>query len=178
MARIAISQQEALPDFISTENFEFVIGPVPGGGDPVALGLKVLQAPIAGFGNQVMSVNIAGFTRNFRGRKHYGAAGGASTLNVVFVEDATFATLNALRAWHEIIVGTNSGAGGTRAQYAAVGRLITYDQSGNSINETDYWQLFIDNVGEVQMTGESTNVFQVTCAFVFDYFTSPSTPAL
>jgi hypothetical protein len=164
--RVQLNDIETLPDILSSEHFALNLGAVPGfGGDGRDLLLKCIDANIPGFSTESYEVPLHGVVRNFRGRKMY-----PRSLAVTYVEDSNMQTLNTLRVWMEQIVGanTNTSVGGI-AQYSVSAVLTIFDQTGRVIDEVRFINLFIQDIPDVQVTGESSTAMRVTCTFKYDY---------
>jgi hypothetical protein len=165
MARVQLQEFQNLPDILSSEHFSFNLGTIPGIGDSYSLLLKCLDCNIPGFSTESFDVMLHGMQRAFRGRRMY-----PRTLAVNFVEDSTMATLNALRSWMEQIVGTNSNTSiGGIAQYGVNATLTIYDQAGNDIDSINFINCFVQDVPDVQVTGESSTLMRVAATFKYDY---------
>lgn len=165
MARVTLAEVENLPDILSTEHFGFNLGNVPGSGDGYQLLLKCLDCNIPGFSTESFDVMIHGMQRAFRGRKMY-----PRTLAVTFVEDSTLNTLITLRNWMEQIVGTNSNTSiGGITEYGTNAVLTIYDQAGNGVDEITFVNCFVQDVPDVQVTGESSTLMRITATFKYDF---------
>lgn len=166
MARISLAQVRSLPDIIASDAFDLLLGSLPGAGDSGAMTIKCLNANIPGFSNEAFEVALHGHVVKFRGRKTY-----PRQLSVTFVEDATFDTLNKLRNWHETVVGTSSGdSGGDKADYSVTAALIVRNHKGEAINTMVFYSLWPQDVPDIQLSGESTQLMQVSVTFTYDYF--------
>jgi hypothetical protein len=165
MPRIALNDIQNLPDILSTEHFTLQLGTIPGGGDSNGLMLKCADANVPGFSTENYEAMLAGTVRNFRGRKMY-----PRTLAVTFLEDSSMTTLNALRNWMEQIVGTNSNTSiGGIAVYSVNALLTIFDMAGNDIDEITFMNCFIQDVPDVQVTGESSTLWRVPATFKYDW---------
>lgn len=171
MARVSLSRVTSLPDIITNEAYELILGTIPGSvGADDRLILKCLNANIPGFSNETYEVNLHSHVVKYRGRKMY-----PRTLAVTYVEDAQFHTLRELRNWHEFIVGTDSSTSAAdKRQYSVTAQLLFYNHKGELINTDTYYGLFINDVPDVQVSGESSTLMQVSVTFSYDYFTATS----
>lgn len=166
MPRISLSRQNSIPDVISTDNYELVLGNFPGAVNPDTMTLKCLNASYPGMSNETYEVNINSHVLKFRGRKMM-----PRTLAVTYVEDAKFDTTNSLLNWHEYIVGSESAtSGGNKAQYAIDSDLIIYDGKGGEINRVTFRYLFPQDIPDTQLSGESTTPWNVTATFNYDTY--------
>lgn len=167
MTRINLSRAYEIPDIISTEAFKLVLGTIPNSiGNDEWMSLKCQNTNWPGFGNEAFDVPLHSFVRRFRGRKTY-----PRSLAATFVEDATFHTLKTLRSWHEFIVGTESGgSAGDSAFYSVAADLVMYNHKNEEIDRVTFRNLFIQDVPDVPLSGESSTLFAVPVTFSYDYF--------
>lgn len=165
MPRVTLNEYQSLPDVLSAEHFAFNLADVPGFGDGYPLLIKCIDANIPGFSNEAYEVPLHGMVRNFRGRRMY-----PRSLAVSFIEDTTLGTLSALRGWMEQIVGTqsNTSVGGV-ADYGVTATLTIFDQAGNTVDEIQFINTFLQDVPDIQVTGESSALLRVTATFRYDY---------
>lgn len=171
MARVSLSRVQSLPDIITTEAFELILGVVPNSiGNDERLVLKVLNANIPGFSNETYEVNLHSHVLKFRGRKMY-----PRTLAVTYVEDSQYHTMRILRNWHEYIVGTEtSNSASDKAQYSVDADLVFYNQKGDEIDRNTFYNLFITDVPDVQVSGESSGLMQISVTFSYDHYFATS----
>lgn len=172
MARISLDRYRALPDIISTTEFELILGAIPNWGQDRDLIVKCQQAVYPGTGNEAYEVPLAGFSGYFRGRKTY-----PRQLSLTFVEDRFLHTTNAFNTWLEFIVGTESGtSAGYKKQYALDDvQLITYDPTGQKIDTVHFYGVFPQDKPDVQYDGSSSQLYSVSVTLVYDYYTSDLT---
>jgi hypothetical protein len=176
MPRTSLAQIQQLPDLLSNEHFTFDLGQIPGNNIDAMMTIKVIDAVISGFGNSSFNVSLAGYTRNFRGVKTFGQE---KTLSIVYAEDTLMNTYNALRNWDQQIVGTASGTSiGGIADYGISQCYLTiYDQAGNQLDVLTFYNVFILDVQDVQVTGQQQgNAMNIPVSFKFDYYTSLLAP--
>lgn len=165
MPRITLSQIESLPDVLSSEHFTLQFGEIPNVGDGLQLMLKYIDCNIPGFSTEAFDVMLHGVQRGFRGRRMY-----PRSLACSFVEDSTMDTLNTLRQWMEQIVGTDSNTSvGGILDYAVPATLTIFDQAGNDIDSMNFINCFVQDVPDVQVTGESSTLMRITATFKYDY---------
>ena len=171
MARLTLDNIRSLPDIIPSDNFTLQFGTVPTHGDSRTLTLKCLDASFPGSLNEAFEVNLAGFIVGFRGRKNY-----THRLQVQFVEDKTFDTYNTLSQWLEFVVGTNSAtSGGDKSVYSVPATMNIYDQTGAQISTLTFYSMFPTDLQDVPVTGQNTNLMQITATFNFDYISTDGT---
>lgn len=177
--RINLNRIDSLPDFLTGDGFELLLGNLPSVGDSTNLTLKVLNTNIPGFSTEPVEANLHGFVKKQRGRKVY-----PRTLQVTYLEDTKFDTYNKLRGWMEFIVGSQSGTSAAyknsasgASSYAVNADLVIYDTVGREANRVTFWKMFLQEVGDVQISGENTALLQVSATFSYDEWTSLYTPA-
>lgn len=165
MPRVSLTRVNSLPDIITNEAYELVLGVLPNSiGSDDRLILKCLNANIGGFSNETYEVPLHSHVLKFRGRKMY-----TRTLAVTYVEDAQFHTLRALRNWHEYIVGTDSStSAGDKRDYSVDADLRFYNHKGELINTDTFRYLFINDVPDVPVSGESSTMMQISVTFSYD----------
>ncbi len=174
MAIITFDQQESLPDPLTGDHFNFILGTVPIAGDTSPLIIKCADAIIPGFGNEAVEQNVSSHARKVRGRKTY-----PRTINITFYEDITLNTLKLLRNWHEAIVGSNSGASiGNIAQYGVLALLQVFDQANRVVDSIEFENCFIQNVQDTTLNSESTQLVRVSAEFSYDRPVFANTPML
>lgn len=176
MARISLDRVRALPDIISTTEFELILGNIPNWGQDRDLIVKCQQAVYPGTGNEAYEVPLAGYSMYFRGRKTY-----PRQLSLTFVEDRFLKTTNAFNNWLEYIVGTNSGTSAAYKRGADSGyslddvQLLTYDPTGHKIDTVHFFGVFPQDKPDVQYDGSSSQLYSVSVTLVYDYYTSDLT---
>jgi hypothetical protein len=164
MGIISFAQVESLPDPLIGENFNLILGTVPLAGDTSPLIIKCADAIIAGFSNESQEMQVSGQVRKVRGRKMY-----PRTFSVTFYEDITMNTLQLLRTWHEAIVGSDSGTSiGNVADYSVLAMLQVFDQKNALADQIEYVNCFIQDVQDVSLSSESTQLVRVSCVFNYD----------
>ncbi len=167
MPRISLSDVQSLHDPISSEAYVLQLGTIPNSiGNDRELAIKCLNANMPGFSNEAFEVNLHSHVRNVRGRKMY-----PRTLAVTYIEDSTLHTTNLLRSWSEFIVGSQSGtSAGDIAQYSVTANLQVFNHQGTIIQDINFFHFFIQEVPDVQLTGESSTLMQIPVTFKYDHF--------
>ncbi len=174
MARISWAQVDSIPDILSAESFEFILGNIPIAGSTTDLTIKCQNVSQPGVSNEAWEAAMHGHVKRFRGRKVYPRQVTAS-----FWEDSEFATLSKLRQWMEYVAGSESGnSQGYQADYSVTGLLITYDTTGAVINRTYFENMFPQDIPDVQQDGSSSQGMAVSVTFSYDRITADSHPVL
>lgn len=167
VSRITQSQVQALDDMMSADNFVFLFSKIPNwGGDGFSdLTIKALSAAIPGAGQEDFQVTIAGFVRNFRGRRIYN-----HQIDLTFAETVDMSTHNALRNWFEYVAGTDSGTSGDYVKgYAVTGSIYTFDTTGVQADLANFYRIRPVQMPDTQLSGEGTQAMQTSCTFTFDW---------
>lgn len=167
MPRVDIDRARGLPDILSTDNFEFILGTIPGGSTDRDMIVKCQQVAYPGMGQEAFEVPLHGHVMYFRGRKTF-----PRTLSVTYVEDRTMDTTRQIESWLEFIVGTRSGtSAGYKRAYALDGaELITYDNTGTEVKAAKFFGLQPQDKPDVQYDGSSTQLMAINVNFVYDYY--------
>ena len=174
MARISWAQVDSIPDILSAEAFEFILGNIPLAGSSTDLTIKCQNVSQGGISNEAWEAAMHGHVKRFRGRKMY-----PRQVTATFWEDSTFATLRKLRQWSEYVAGSNSGnSQAYQAGYSVTGTLVTYDTTGRAINRTYYENLFPQDIPDVQQDGSSSQGMSISVTFSYDRLTASSHPTL
>jgi hypothetical protein len=174
MGRITFNQVNSLPDAIDTSAFELLLGNLPNAGSSFDLTLSCLTASIPGFQNEVWENNLHGHVTKFRGRKMY-----TRTLAVTYREVADLRNYIALKAWDEYIVGTESGSSsGYKNQYSIDATLLVYDVTGSVAGTFKMENFFPQEVGDVQLDGQSSQGMELSATFSFDRMLVGGIPVL
>lgn len=174
MSRISLDELYTLPDLLSQEAFEFLLGVIPLGGETRNLTLKTQSTPIPGMSHEAFEVALHSQVFNFRGRKMY-----PRTFTTNYVEDVTFDTQKKLRRWMEHLVGTNSSNSQTyKKGYTVHADMVMYDVIGVEINRDTLWYTQVTDVPDANADGSSSTVLMVPATFKYDYFTGTTHPRL
>lgn len=174
MSRISFSEVNAMPDALDQVAFELILPTLPGAGNSRHLTIKCQSVSQPGSSTESFEVGVHGHVKRFRGRKMY-----PRSLSATFYEDSTFATVNTLRRWLEFIAGTESGnSQGYQADYSVDAVLVTYDTIGRAINRTIYEHLFIQDIPDLNMDGNSSASVPVSVTFSYDRIVSNGHPLL
>ena len=166
--RPSLDRTNTLPDMLSGEAFELLMGSLPSGDDSDDLTLKVLNTSIPGFSTESMEVNLNSQVLRFRGRKMY-----PRSLSVTFVDDVTASTMNKLQQWGEFIVGTyTANSEGYKSDYSVHADLVLYDTTGSEVKRWTMWYFFLQDIGDTSLSSENTTAVNITATFSYDFMTS------
>jgi hypothetical protein len=129
------------------------------------LTLKCATVTLPGTSTEAFPVNVAGFVRNFRGRKMY-----TRSFQATFFEDSLMRSHNSIRSWLEFVVGTNSGTSGDYiAGYSVPCTLATWDTTGANIDVCTFYNCFPFELMDTTLNSEATQAMTSTAGFHFDF---------
>ena len=168
MPVITMDDVRSLPDILSTDNFEFLLGKVPGSTDDRDMVIKCQQAVYPGTSHEAYEVILHGHAVGFRGRRIF-----PRQLSITYVEDVNMDTTEKLLLWQEFIVGTRSGvSGGYKAEYTITPELVVYDTVGREADRVKFYGTMIQDKPDVQLDGGSSQAFVINATFAYDYYES------
>jgi len=163
MARISFANVASLPDTLDVIAYEMIFGTIPGSGDSRGLTLRSKDSNIPGFSNESFSSTLHGHTRNFRGRAIW-----PGTWSTNFVETVDGYMWNTVKAWHERVVGSESGnSTGYLRDYSVAAQLIVYDTAGAVVSRHILEDVFPQDVGDVQVSGEASAAMSVAVTWKY-----------
>lgn len=168
MPVITMDRVRALPDILAADNFEFIMGSIPGGTNDRDMVVKCQQAVYPGSSNEAYEVVLHGHAVGFRGRRIF-----PRQLSITYVEDVLMDTTFQLLSWLEFIVGTGSGVSqGYKNAYSISPELVIYDTVGREADRVRFYGCFLQDKPDVSMDGGSSQAFVVNANFVYDYYES------
>jgi hypothetical protein len=174
MSAITLQDVLSIGDLQQVDRFEILLGVVPGGGDTSNLTLKCINVSLPGVTTTPLEQKLHGHKVKFQGQNDY-----SGTLPITYAEDVTHDTRTKLLRWKEFSKGTRSGnASALKSGYCVNADIVVYDPTGKERERITLWNCFVQEVGEVQMSGDSTTGMQVTTTLSYDYWTSNLAPAL
>jgi hypothetical protein len=176
MARISLSDVNSLPDLMSTDRYELILGNIPGGNPTRPLAIKCQMITLGGVQIETVPTTLHGHTVNFRGRNIFD-----NSMQATFVEDNTMGTMKALQAWKQLIVGTNSGGGlSKKAGYAITQVQVKLYKETNALATTQYiYNVFLSDIQSIQLDGMNSQIMLVNAMFTYDWWEwSDLTPTL
>lgn len=164
---LQFDQLDQLPDVLLDDRFELFIAPKgDAAGFTEALTLRCQSASMPGTDIEPVMVGLQGHTFHFRGRKMYGGGGGQ--LMVSYVETREGIATRTLKQWQEFIVGSNSGAGAMKKEYATTATLRVYNEGDEIALEAYLENLWPLSVPDIQLNGQAAQVFLVQASFQYD----------
>ncbi len=168
MPVVTMDRVRALPDIIAADNFEFILGSIPGGTNDRDMVVKCQQAVYPGTSQEAFEVVLHGHAVGFRGRRIF-----PRNLSITYVEDTFMDTTFQLLSWLEFIVGTTTGVSlGYKNAYSISPELVVYDAVGREADRVRFYGLFLQDKPDIQLDGGSSQAFVVTANFVYDYYES------
>ena len=165
--RVTLSQINSLPDLLPTDNFILMLGTVPGGGNANNLALKMTDCTLPGVTTDSFKVKLFGHTVTHRGMRNT-----ANVLTATFVEDSTYDSTTVLYNWHSYVVNVQTGLStGNKNSYTdSSATLYVFDQTGAVSASYQFIGLYINDIADSQLNGESTQVMKITAQFNYDYY--------
>lgn len=163
MPAVSFSQIDALADALATDRFEILLDPQGVEGANSVLALRCQQVVVPEEMIEPMLLQIHGMEFSYRGRRTYDKAIGAS-----FVEFADAKAGQSLRSWMQNIVGGESHNGQSKRQYAILGTLNVFDQSGNIALAYTLDNCWPNQIPQVQLDGSNAAPFIMQTTFTFD----------
>lgn len=163
MPAVSFSQIDALADALATDRFEILLDPQGVQGANSVLALRCQQIVVPEEMIEPMLLQIHGMEFSYRGRRTYDKAIGAS-----FVEFTDAQAGQSLRSWMQQIAGGESHNGVSKRQYAVLGTLNIFDQSGNTALSYELDNAWPQQIPQVQLDGSNATQFIMQCTFTFD----------
>lgn len=171
---ITLDEALSVHDILDASRFRLAFNQIPIIGVNNPFSLKVTTASIPGMSSEVFEAPIGGHGRNFRGRKIFN-----SQLMVGFWVDGQAETLKILRTWHEAVAGTKSGNSiGFLDEYSVSASMYNFDTVGNPVISHAIYQLYPQDVPEIQVSSEASSPMQMQATFRFSWFESNLNDAL
>lgn len=167
MPGISFTALEQMPDVIGTGRFELDVTPIPGLDRSFVQLMKLRCQQVDWVGVQVeqMTVGLHGHELNFRGRQVF-----SKQMATTFVETADGLTWGAIGAWKEAVVGTRSGNGGYRDDYAALVTLGVLDSTGKYVNSRRMFYVWPTDIQNIQLDGtQGSTAMLIQVTWSFDY---------
>lgn len=167
MAKVTLTEFQALPDPLTSDLYEFVIDRIPGGGDQRALRIQCQQVSVPSKTVEAVQVDLAANTLMFAGRMTFD-----HSMNVTFVENRRMDIYNALDVWAEYCRNKETQLGHYKAEYSSSAQLYVYDQKGVMIKNFRIFGLWINVIPEYQFDSSTATLITCAATFQFDYFES------
>ena len=166
-SRISLDQIRSLPDLIPTDNFYLMLGSVAGGGSAQNLALKCTHCTLPGVSNDSFEVKMFGHSVTQRGQRL-----SPHILQAGFLEDQTFDSMSVLYNYFDAVVNLQTGDSiGNKGLYENNGiYLYVYDQTGTVSANYQFIGMYIKEISDSELTGESTNIMRHNAIFNYDYF--------
>lgn len=179
MAKVTLTELQSLPDPLTSDLYELVIGKIPGaaasnatsGGGSLATGnngggnalrIQCQQVSVPSKTVEAVPVDLAANTLMFAGRMTFD-----HTMNITFVENRRMEIFNTLNNWAEYARNKETQLGHYKADYSSTAELYVYDQIGTVIKTFKIFGLWINVIPEYQFDSSAANL--ITCASQFQY---------
>lgn len=179
MAKVTLSEIQSLPDPLTSDLFELVIGRIPGGagsnattgggsnstGGANTLRIQCQQVAVPSKTVEGVEVLLSSNSLMFAGRIIFEHA-----MNVTFVENRRMDIFNELNNWANYCRDNETQLGHYKADYSTTAQLIVYDQMGKRIKAFEIYGLWINVIPEFQFDGTAANLVLVAATFQMDYW--------
>ena len=185
MPKVTLTEFQSLPDPLTSDLYEFVIGKIPGssssnatsqggasaagvtGAGSGALRIQCQQVSVPSKTVESVQVDLAASTLMFAGRMTFD-----HSMNITFVENRKMDIYNTLDAWAEYCRNKETQLGHYKADYSSTAELYVYDQIGTVIKTFKIYGLWINVIPEYQFDSSAANLITCAATFQFDYFES------
>lgn len=166
MPGISLTAVEGIGDVLGNWRFLLEIQPTAAANNAIvqALMLRCQQIDFSGVTVETVQVQLAGHETNYRGRSTF-----SKTISATFIETFDGAALNALLNWKEAVVGTTSGNGLYKKDYAALGLLSILDATGRVSHSQQIFYMFPTEVNNLTLDSSSSTPLTISTTFSFDY---------
>lgn len=183
MAKVTLTELQSLPDPLTSDLYELVIGKIPGsassnatssggaaatgvaGAGANALRIQCQQVTVPSKTVEAVQVDLAANTLMFAGRMTFD-----HSMNITFVENRRMDIFNTLDAWAEYCRNKETQLGHYKADYASTAELYVYDQIGTVIKTFKIYGLWINIIPEYQFDSAAANLVTVSSTFQYDYW--------
>ena len=166
MAGISLTAVEGLPDVLGAWRYMLNITPTGAANAVVvqALQLRCQQIDFSGVTVETVPVSLHGHEVQFRGRQTF-----SKSISSTFIETVDGVALNALLGWKEMVVGTRSGNGAYKAEYAAMGDLQILDVTGKVVHDQSIFYMFPTEISNISLDGGSSGPVAIQCTWSYDF---------
>lgn len=183
MAKVTLSDMQSLPDPLTSDLYELVIGNIPGssgvsgssgtGGSRSAsdvLRIQCQTVSLPGKTIEPVQVDLSGNTLMFAGRMTY-----THDLSITFVENRNMEIFKILNGWAEYTRFHRNQLGHYKADYATnSAQLFIMDQMGQTIETFNFYGLWLNTLPEYSFDGASSTVITAAASFQIDYWETAS----
>ena len=165
MPALEFGDFDALPDVLAVDRFGILIEPSGQAGLNAVLAVRCTQIAVPEEMFDVMTVAIQGMEFNFRGKRTYD-----KNVAAAFVETRDGVVTKGMRGWLQTIGGSESQNGVTKKEYATLGTLEVYDQSGLVALSYGMRNLWPSQLPQVSLEGSQAQPYNQQVTFTYDKF--------
>ena len=165
MSKTNLDDIRGLTDPLLQHNFDLIIPQLPGGGNTRALTIKCMTANIPGSSVDDVTITLKGIDVKYAGRQVY-----SHTLSVTYLETRDLSTRDALNNWLKLCRSVRDDTGSYKSEYATLGMLVLYDDTGSVVRTVTMDGFFIQNMEDSAVDGSAGNS-PVTISATFAYDT-------
>lgn len=137
---------------------------ITGGISSKALQIQCKNISLPGIQNEAQDIMLHGFKTSAGGRTVF-----LNTINVTFLENRQLQVYKLLKNWVNAVRDFRTQISIGKDNYATVGWLLTYDETGTLNNKLYLVNTFCSEVQDVSLDGSSANAVDVSATFRFDF---------
>lgn len=165
---------------LSSEKFVVQFATIPGVGlqalENRDLTVKAQSCTWPGMSVSTLSVNLFGHTYKFKGKRE-----AFEPITIRFFEDGKLGTYKKLRAWHEFVDNTMSGASGSNKNiggidlgaigtpgYSTTVTITPYNAIGKEAGTLILSNAWPKSIASFELDGSASNLIQIEATFEYD----------
>lgn len=162
---IELDQITSLPDVLLQDHFNFLIPNIPGGGDGQTLTIRNMTATLPGRANNVIPLELHRHKTHYSGKRIY-----RHSFQAQFVDTADRRVLQALLNWQNQMTEESTGLPRPKEEYATTGVVTIFGADNTAVEERTFYGLFVSDVADIALSGQSNAPIQVTMTLNYDYW--------
>lgn len=172
MAKVSLREVQSLPDPLTSDLYEFVLGRVPGGGGtPEVLRITCQNVTLPSKMVEPVTVDLHSSSVVFAGRAVF-----THDVSITFIENRKMEVFKTLNAWSEYCRNKQSQLGHYKADYSTTAELYVFDQMGKTIQTFRMRGVWISTIPDYSFDSSSANLVTVGASFQMDYWEADGEP--
>lgn len=167
MPKPRLEDMLALPDVLLADNFNmyFTSAPALNDFDVRSLRIQCQSTALPGRTLEKALVALFGHEVGFGGRNTV-----THTFNCTYIETRVLTVHRVFKDWMNLVRNKRSGHGVSKEFYVATARLELLSEAGEPAGVIKLFNMFPEQMPEVNLDGSSTQAIQVPITFHFDDF--------